>query len=94
MIVKNIFGTTKNGETVDVYTLRNSNETAVDIITYGATVNSIYVADKNGVFADVLSVPYTLWLRQSPERGRYGRKRRSEAALRHVCGTCRHQRLV
>lgn len=55
MIVKNIFGTTKNGETVDVYTLRNSNETAVDIITYGATVNSIYVADKNGVFADVLS---------------------------------------
>lgn len=55
MIVKNIFGTTKNGETVDVYTLRNSNETAVDIITYGATINSIYVADKNGVFADVLS---------------------------------------
>lgn len=55
MIVKNIFGTTKNGETVDVYTMRNSNETAVDIITYGATVNSIYVADKNGVFADVLS---------------------------------------
>ncbi len=55
MIVKNIFGTTKNGETVDVYTLRNSSETAVDIITYGATVNSIYVADKNGVFADVLS---------------------------------------
>lgn len=55
MIVKNIFGTTKNGETVDVYTLRNSGGMAVDIITYGATVNSIYAADKNGAFADVLS---------------------------------------
>jgi aldose 1-epimerase len=55
MIVKNFFGTTADGRNVDVYTLRNSSETAVDIITYGATVNSIYVADKNGVFADVLS---------------------------------------
>ena len=55
MIVKNSFGTTADGRAVDCYTIRNSSETAVDIITYGATVNSIYVADKNGVFADVLS---------------------------------------
>ena len=55
MIVKNSFGTTAKGEAVDVYTIRNSEGTAVDIITYGATVNSIYVADKNGNFADVLS---------------------------------------
>ncbi len=55
MIVKNSFGTTAKGEAVDVYTIRNSEGTAVDIITYGATVNSIYVADKNGSFADVLS---------------------------------------
>ncbi len=55
MIVKNSFGTTAKGEAVDVYTIRNSAGTAVDIITYGATVNSIYVADKNGNFADVLS---------------------------------------
>lgn len=55
MIVKNSFGTTSKGEVVDVYTLRNSAGTAVDVITYGATVNSIYVADRNGVFADVLS---------------------------------------
>ena len=55
MIVKNLFGTTADGRIVDVYTLRNSSETAVDIITYGATLNSIYTADKNGVFADVLS---------------------------------------
>ena len=48
MIVKNSFGTTAKGEAVDVYTIRNSEGTAVDIITYGATVNSIYVADKIG----------------------------------------------
>ena len=55
MIVKNSFGTTSKGEVVDIYTIRNSAGTAVDILTYGATVNGIYVADKNGVFADVLS---------------------------------------
>ena len=55
MIVKNIFGTTADGRAVDCYTLKNSSGMAVDIITYGATINSIYAADKNGVFADVLS---------------------------------------
>lgn len=55
MIVKNIFGTTADGRTVDCYTLKNSAGTAVDIITYGATINSIYAADRNGVFADVLA---------------------------------------
>ncbi len=55
MIVKNSFGTTAKGEAVDIFTIRNSAGTAVDILTYGATVNSIYVADKNGAFADVLS---------------------------------------
>ena len=54
MIVKNFYGTTSNGENVDVFTLKNSSGTAVDIITYGATINSIYAADKNGEFADVL----------------------------------------
>lgn len=54
MIIKKEFGTTAGGEKVDLYTLKNSKETAIDIITYGATVNSIYTADKNGDFADVL----------------------------------------
>ncbi len=54
MIVKNPFGVTADGRAVDCYTLKNSNDTAVDIITYGATINSIYVADRNGNFADVL----------------------------------------
>ncbi len=55
MIVKNLFGTTAKGENVDVFTIKNSNEVAVDILTYGATVNSIYTPDKNGDFADILS---------------------------------------
>ena len=54
MIVKNYFGTTADGRDVDCYTIKNTKETAVDIITYGATINSIYTADKNGAFADVL----------------------------------------
>lgn len=54
MIIKTNFGTTEKGETVDMFTLKNSSETAVEILTYGAIINSIYVADKNGEFADVL----------------------------------------
>ncbi len=54
MTVKNYFGETADGRIVDCYTIKNTSGTAVDIITYGATVNSIYAADKNGVFADVL----------------------------------------
>ena len=54
MITKNIFGKTADGTQVDVFTLKNSAETSVDIITYGATVNSIYTADKNGKFDDIL----------------------------------------
>ena len=55
MITKKPFGTTKAGEEVSLYTLQNSKGTAADIITYGAAINSIYVADKNGEFADVLA---------------------------------------
>lgn len=54
MITKKLFGTTADGQKVDAFTLKNSAETAVEIITYGATVNSIFTADKNGEFADVL----------------------------------------
>lgn len=54
MIVKNYFGETADGRTVDCYSLKNSSETTVDILTYGATINSIYAADRNGDFADIL----------------------------------------
>ncbi len=54
MIVKKEFGTTSDGKKVDLFTLSNTGGMRVDIITYGAALNSIYVADKNGEFADVL----------------------------------------
>ena len=38
MIVRNSFGVTADGRQVDIFTLRNSSETSVDIITYGAPV--------------------------------------------------------
>ena len=60
MIVKNLFGNTADGKQVDCYTIRNSSETAVDIITYGATVNSIYVADKTESLPMFLQVLITL----------------------------------
>lgn len=54
MITKNYFGETSDGRRVDIYELKNSNETAVDIITYGATVNNIYTKDRNGELGDIL----------------------------------------
>ena len=54
MIVKKEFGTTADGRKVDLFTLSNSGGMRVDLITYGAAINSIYVADRNGEFADVL----------------------------------------
>ncbi len=55
MIVKDLFGKTQDGREVDLYSLRNSAGTTVDIITYGATINNIYTSDKNGEFADILT---------------------------------------
>ncbi len=54
MTVKKPFGTTEGGEQVDLFTIENSSGTAVDIITYGATVNSIFTADRNGDKADII----------------------------------------
>lgn len=54
MTVKNFFGTTAKGESVDCFTIKNTAGTAVDLLTYGAAINSIYAADKNGEFADIL----------------------------------------
>ena len=54
MIVKKEFGTTADGRKVDLFTLSNSGGMRVDLITYGAAINSIYTADRNGEFADVL----------------------------------------
>lgn len=52
-IVKEMFGTTANGEKVNKFTLTNKNETEVVLVEYGAAIQSITVKDKNGIKRDV-----------------------------------------
>jgi aldose 1-epimerase len=47
------YGTTAGGQDVDEYTLTNSNGMEVKIITYGGTITSIRVPDRNGNFDNV-----------------------------------------
>jgi aldose 1-epimerase len=42
------FGSTKNGEKVMKYTLKNDNDFEFSVISYGATLQAIYMNDKNG----------------------------------------------
>ena len=53
MIVKKLFGYTAANEKVDSFTLSNSQGTKVEIITYGATVNSIVTLDRNGAPGEI-----------------------------------------
>ncbi|MBT4139329.1 MAG: galactose mutarotase [Candidatus Latescibacteria bacterium] len=48
------FGTTTDGQDITQFTLTNSNNCQVKIITYGAIVTSITVPDRNGQMADVV----------------------------------------
>jgi len=50
---KKVFGTTADGKTADLYTLKNKNGMQVSITNFGATVVSIMVPDKAGKAADV-----------------------------------------
>jgi len=50
---KKVFGTTADGKTADLYTLKNKNGMQVSITNFGATVVSIVVPDKAGKMADV-----------------------------------------
>jgi len=50
---KHAFGKTADGLSVDAYTLTNKNGARVKIITYGARVVSIEVADRGGKLGDV-----------------------------------------
>jgi aldose 1-epimerase len=49
-----VFGRTADGQTVEIYTLTNSNGVEARIMTYGGTVVSIKVPDRNGQFGDVV----------------------------------------
>ena len=50
---KKVFGTTAEGKTADLYTLKNKNGMQVSITNFGATVVSIMAPDKAGKMADV-----------------------------------------
>ena len=52
-INKSFFGTTKQGEDVDLFTLENNIGTIVKIINYGATITAILTHDKQGVLGDI-----------------------------------------
>jgi aldose 1-epimerase len=48
------FGTTPDGETVGLITLRNGSGIELDIITYGGTVTRLLAPDREGELADVV----------------------------------------
>ena len=48
------FGSLKNGQEIQKYTITNNNNVSASIITYGATLAEIFVPDKNGNFKDIL----------------------------------------
>jgi aldose 1-epimerase len=48
------FGVTRDGQPVEVFTLRNANGVEARIINYGGTVLSLKVPDRNGQFGDVV----------------------------------------
>lgn len=53
-IKKGAFGKTADGKAVEIYTLKNSKGAEMQIITYGGTVVSLKVPDRNGKFGDVV----------------------------------------
>ena len=48
------FGTTKDGQPVEIYTLTNKKGLVAKVMTYGATLTELHVPDKNGQNADVV----------------------------------------
>ena len=47
------FGKTPDGKQINIYTLTNTNGIKVKIMSYGATVVSLQLPDRNGKIADV-----------------------------------------
>jgi aldose 1-epimerase len=48
------YGTTKDGQAVDVFTLTNANGIVAKVITYGALLTEFHVPDRTGAMADVV----------------------------------------
>lgn len=53
-VTKESFGKTPDGESVDIYTLKNRNGMEARITNYGAIVVSLTAPDRDGKFADVV----------------------------------------
>jgi len=53
-IQKEVFGTTKDGQEADLYTLRNANGLTMKITNYGGIVTELHVPDRDGNFDDIV----------------------------------------
>lgn len=53
-IVKIVFGTTQEGEQVDLYELKNAQGVEMKVITYGGRITSLKVPDTHGTIEDVV----------------------------------------
>ena len=53
-ITKNFFGALPDGKPIDCYIIENQKGMRAEILTYGGTLNKLYVPDQNGMLADVL----------------------------------------
>ncbi len=54
VVSQRLFGEMPYGQTVDLYTLTNPGGVELQAITYGATIVSIRVPDRNGVLGDIV----------------------------------------
>jgi len=53
-IQKTEFGKTKDGQTVELYTLKNDKGMVVKIMNYGGIVTEMYTPDRNGQMGDIV----------------------------------------
>ena len=53
-ISKSVFGTIKDGEAVELYTITNAAGASVSLMTLGGGIQSLNIPDKNGMLGDVV----------------------------------------
>jgi len=53
-ITKKLFGKTKNGDKVELFTLSNDNKVRITLMNYGGIVTSVNMPDKNGKVENVI----------------------------------------
>ena len=53
-VTSKTFGTTKDGQTVQLFTLSNDNQIVVNVTNYGGIITSIEMPDKNGKMGNIV----------------------------------------